>query len=455
MVGTRPQTKEYASLMFAYVFARLGESESSRQITRDAIKSIKKRDAIHTWAVKAFGYRIDQALNGDPNSGSLGKELLDAAASMEAFDRYKLDKLRQYSRILEPHERIDACSRWGNSFTDALTQELNALNDVVDRMKLRKTIDQLLRRKGTAQDKIRILSRALELSPRLDETFALELLDLAPDAVDQCKEVTEKTLVLQRAIYVAAHYGRQESVHALAKVFSELLPQLVSNYLQIQTLYNPEGQETIDKIESLFTQSFRGMRKMGMRDEVGKLFTDVAECVAAHEPKSQKERVGKNSKTDGDPARAERLLLCVAGGWYYFGQYEQARAIADRVRDLLFKGDLAPVNQKNLACAYIHAVAQAPVQEAMDRIIEVFDVDQSGTRRVPNVKDILTTSSHFSISQLTVVEAAAVSLVSDDFSISAVGRRWLDEDEFLVRSRLHQDMREATSESDQPRNQST
>ena len=133
----------------------------------------------------------------------------------------------------------------------------------------------------------------------------------------------------------------------------------MSDYLQVQTQYNPEEQEKIDTIESLFTQSFRGMRKLGMRDEIGRLFADVADCVKSSEPKSQQKRTGRNSKTDGDPARAQRLLLCVAGGWYYFGQYDQARSVVDSVRDMLFDGELKPVNQKNLACAYIHAVSQA------------------------------------------------------------------------------------------------
>ena len=55
----------------------------------------------------------------------------------------------------------------------------------------------------------------------------------------------------------------------------------------------------------------------------------------------------------------------------------------------------------------------------------------------------MTTSSHFSLSQFDVVEALVLSLVSDDASLDAETRRWLDEDEFLVRRRIHNDMRQA------------
>ena len=60
------------------------------------------------------------------------------------------------------------------------------------------------------------------------------------------------------------------------------------------------------------------------------------------------------------------------------------------------------------------------------------------------MKDQQTTSSHFSLSQLDVVEATVLALVSDEASLSPESRRWLDEDEFLVRRRIHRDVRAMT-----------
>jgi hypothetical protein len=138
------------------------------------------------------------------------------------------------------------------------------------------------------------------------------------------------------------------------------------------------------------------------------------------------------------------LLLCVAGGWYYFGQQDLARKIVDEVRTVLHSGDLTGVEQKNLTCAYLGAVAQAPLDESLARVQQIFAVSKKGKPEFPRISDSMTTCSHFSISQYDVIEAAVLSLISDDFSLSADARRWLDEDEFLVRSRIHRDMRQAS-----------
>jgi len=42
-----------------------------------------------------------------------------------------------------------------------------------------------------------------------------------------------------------------------------------------------------------------------------------------------------------------------------------------------------------------------------------------------------------------VIEAAVLALVHEDFLVDSGSRRWLDEDEFAVRQRIHADMRAA------------
>jgi hypothetical protein len=40
-----------------------------------------------------------------------------------------------------------------------------------------------------------------------------------------------------------------------------------------------------------------------------------------------------------------------------------------------------------------------------------------------------------------VVEAMVLAAVSDDFTLGADARRWLDDDEYLIRRRVHADVR--------------
>src|SRR5205823_13123723 len=93
-----------------------------------------------------------------------------------------------------------------------------------------------------------------------------------------------------------------------------------------------------------------------------------------------------------------------------------------------------------LASSYAQAVGQAPVEVAQKRLEEIF-------RQLKGVRDTYTTSSHFSVSQLDVVEAVVLAVVSDDFTLGTQARRWLDDDEFLVRRRIHRDMRALMAKS--------
>jgi hypothetical protein len=86
-----------------------------------------------------------------------------------------------------------------------------------------------------------------------------------------------------------------------------------------------------------------------------------------------------------------------------------------------------------LACAYAKAVSEAPVEVAQKRLEEVF-------RSLRGIHDTYTTSSHFSVSQLDVVESVVLAVVGDSFTQGTQARRWLDDDEFLVRRRIHRDL---------------
>jgi hypothetical protein len=83
------------------------------------------------------------------------------------------------------------------------------------------------------------------------------------------------------------------------------------------------------------------------------------------------------------------------------------------------------MEQKQLACAYIRAVSLAPVETALARITELFQTSAGGNRQLDNIKDMMTTSTHYSLSQLNMIEAAVLALVSDDFWMSEQTRRWL------------------------------
>ena len=112
----------------------------------------------------------------------------------------------------------------------------------------------------------------------------------------------------------------------------------------------------------------------------------------------------------------------------------QAGPVLQAARSALFSNQLLPKDQTPLACAYAAAVGQAPVETAQARFEELFN-------RLANVRDTFGTNLWYSQSQLRVIESVVLAAASDDFTLGANARRWLDDDEYLVRRRVHGEYR--------------
>ena len=93
-----------------------------------------------------------------------------------------------------------------------------------------------------------------------------------------------------------------------------------------------------------------------------------------------------------------------------------------------------PKEKSPLAAVYAATLGQAPQAIAQARLEELFT-------HVVGIRDVFTTAKYYYRSQLDVVEAAVLAVVSDDFTMGTQARRWLDDDEYLVRRRIHADMK--------------
>jgi hypothetical protein len=127
-------------------------------------------------------------------------------------------------------------------------------------------------------------------------------------------------------------------------------------------------------------------------------------------------------------------MLHVAAGRFYFGRNEQAEAVLNVARATLFQNVLDAARQTELACTYAATLGYAPVEQAQTRVDELF-------HKLEGIRDTFTTSSHYSRFQLALVENVVLALVSEEFTLSTAVRRWLDDEEFLIRQRIHRDLR--------------
>ncbi len=137
------------------------------------------------------------------------------------------------------------------------------------------------------------------------------------------------------------------------------------------------------------------------------------------------------------------MLLCVASGYYYFGNATEAEQIVDKVRSVLLGGKLSSVEQRRLAGAYALCVSLGSAESAMRRMLELFQRSPDGQRLLLHIEDTMSTTTHFSISELELVEACLLSLLSDESSLDSQSQEWLDQDEFAIRKKIHRDMASA------------
>jgi hypothetical protein len=432
-----PGSFMYSDLIFAYGLARLGDATNSQQLLREADKRLRERDFVHDWLYQAYEFRIRQALEGKAHAGRLSQEMLESLAEHDRVDetgldvgtlkdlkdklrleRYKIDRLLEHARILEPHEKISAYRHWHSRFADELDRELAALSDLTDHSTLAERLRKLLTTpKGKPRPPVpRVLAAALELAPRLGESFAADVLERVELALEKLPELLDQALLLEKALFLAGHFDKREFVQRL----------LVRLHLLLE-----EGGATwpVDKLESLLGHTFRSLRKLGLSDEVGHLLQRLSALIQQD-----------SALTSASPGMALRLLLQVAGGWFYFGQNDRARPVLDQARSLLMQGKLFHTEQTALACAYVATLGQGPLDLALARITELL-------RKVKGVQDTYTVNSHYSLSRLDLVEAVVLALVGEDFTVAPEARRWLDDDEYLVRRRIHRDMRAALEQS--------
>jgi FtsH ternary system domain X7 len=412
-------TPAYIDLIFAFGFARLGEPGRCKELLKSAGETLRK-DFIHHWLFAAFEHRLGEALKGRPPVDSLPRDLLEEAELMDRMDRYKIDRLREHSQLLEPHERIEPYRRWHGCHADELSRMLDGLSDVLDRADLAKRLGTLLAEQRPDAQRTRIVATSLELAPRLGEAVAEGILKYVPPLLDRLNDPLEQALLLEKALLLAANYDRKSDVLNFVERMHQLL-----------LAQKDAGTAVIQPFESLLAESMRGMRKLGMREHMSRLLATMDGIV-----ESLRQRQPKRPANDKTPDELLKLRLQIAAGWFYFGHDASAWPILDAVRDILLRNDLIPNHQTKLACAYIAALGQAPVEQALERYRELF----SGLR---GVTDSFTTNSHYSLSQLDVVEALVLAIASDDFTPDKAGRRWMDDDEFLIRRRIHRDVRAA------------
>jgi len=448
-------TLGYTDLMFAYALAKLGEPTEARVLVETARKQLEAhkpdedRGIAARFLFKAFRTRVEAAIAGKTTGGGLdtiladeleeihikGKSVSDVRNNPFSISHYAIMRLREQSNVLEPHEKTNPYHDYMKE-KDELRKALAELPKLRDPGQLQRQIRSLYRDghggKPTAEERFLVLVTGMPLAGRVGEPFTIELLGLVPEAMKALgvptstpnPELPEKQAkLLEHGLMLAANYDRREIVQQLGDQFIDLL-----------------GKKTDEQrfriVNIVAGRCLKSLRKLGAHDEIHKLLARMEATLFDGLPASKVR--DRFAATPDLWSKALQSLLYIAGGRLTYGLTEQAEPILDQAR-LELLGRSTIIHSKDytpLAQAYIHAVSQGPAEAGLLCLAELF------TKMEPaRVQNSYTTSKFYSRFHLNVVEELVTALISDDFALGSAGRRWLDEEEYLVRQRIHADMR--------------
>jgi cellulose synthase operon protein C len=398
--------QDYADLIVAFGLARLGQTESCRALLRPATGRLDRKDEVHRTLSRAFGYRIEQLLEGQPHTGSLPAVVFRPITDLEArgegkIQRYSVDRMRNFSRILEPQERVDPYLPWA-ARVDGLMGELAALQGMLDREVLEKRIRQWLEATQGEKTRLSVLAGVLPLTTRVGEKFAVELLGQVVPLLQEQKDTTEfdvlvnQAALLERALALAADIKKPDLVKDLAG--------RAAIWLEAR-----HKEARLDLAVGLADQALSTLSRMKMREEALRLLGRVNPLL----PRG-KDLEELRSRYGSRWSAAVRTLLNLASGWISLGKTDKATPVLNEARTLLFppqgapaKRRLAPVACARLACSYVAAVGRLPLAERSDRLAELFN-------KMEKLPDTFTTSKHFSLLHLMILEAAVLGFARSD-----------------------------------------
>ncbi len=399
-------TRAYVGLEFAWGFARLANADRARQLRDAALAALDRKDAVHGYLTRAYVARIDQALEGVAPYTPLAPEINGLLTGLESLDRYKVDRLRQFSQVLEPQERLEAISAfWRNNTREGRGEELGALRSLREPAELLKAIQSRMSVAADAQlgveERVRLIDGLLDYLPQLPESQALPLLQRFLTIGDGLA-ARHRAVVLEDALKVAGHFGR-----------AALVKQLV---LQLGNAIKEVGGEGVGEIGGLLVSGVRSLRRVGLREEAGELLARASTVLKGEDVATLQARLG------------------LASGFMYLGAFAQAQPIVDESLGRLGReSGLIIAERIKLTRATAQALSHASTELALPGLLRV-------AQQLPWITDSFNTNSHFCLSMVDFADALVLGHVGDDLTLNETTRRFLDEDEYLVRRRVHRDV---------------
>jgi hypothetical protein len=369
--------------------------------------------------------------------------------AMDYSQTVAVNRLRKHLRVLEPYEKTDPYLAHSTTGGTTINNRLAGLRLIANSKQLESEIHKILQNGGKSlerRDLQSALREMLPLSIRVGESLAGDLIKKALDVLKPppIESVNDKnwrfeidlhSRLADAAIWTAANFGRIEDIEKLLKRFVGNLRALDEDTVSIS-------------ISQGLSHWVRSLRKFGLTARLEPLLMEMTDVLLKGRSLEQlRADYGKNR-----PAShwIEMLLslLKLAEHWIYFGWNSLSVPIVEEVHRTISEARARPAKDRpniihyvQMTCGYIRSISQMEdVESVVARIHQLLDEMDS----IPNTT---TAKPYFSPFHLDIVESIVLALVSDDFILGETARRFLDDDEYLIRRRIHGDLRKHLNQS--------
>lgn len=424
-------TTSYADFMLAWGLGCLGERIQANDLAGKARKSLSGTtlagpDSLaHAVLGDLFLHRVKDAQDGRSPRPGLPEELRVRFNSLPELARFAVDRLREHSQILEPRDHVrpyqgkDLKKFWGQ---DRLGERLAILANRAE-PELAEEAEELLdvcARAPTTETVPRIVLTLLEVAPRLDPAIQVRLLNQLPTALDWLESwLSTLQWSASDRLERLGNY-RRRMIRAGFSTAAWLEPGQAAPVIeQLLRQFRHTGSSLREPILNAAAQVFRAFRRLGFRSEAETLVQFLDPYRDAGEFR-------------GLDSLINRLGLSI--GWFTAGNEDAGWSILNEAGELLYLSQQLDINDRTrLAIAYAEALGFAPASIAHGRLGEIFE-------RLERVKQTGSTNRWYTLKPLQLIDAVVRSVVTDEFALGQSVRNWLDDDEFLIRGRIHRDL---------------
>jgi len=213
-------TGAYVDLLFAYGYARLGVASRSGELRASAKRALatSAADPVHGALIALFEARIADALEASPPRGPLLPSPEPQLVNLDRVARYKVDRLREYSRVLAQGIEIDAIGAFAKRRADSRGVAFEQLAGEADPAVRAKIVGEILEAAPDVPTEERgaLLTAVLAECIRLPAADAMRMHARVLPLVDALP-AENRARVLAKAIVVAHKFDRAR-LRALAKM---------------------------------------------------------------------------------------------------------------------------------------------------------------------------------------------------------------------------------------------